>query len=71
MKASARVIGSSICARASSLPVGLQATAFPTDVSGVKKYLRVHPETPQQLIWLVPQYGLDYQIESNTNWNIV
>lgn len=33
-------------------------------------YLRVKPEQPQGLVWLVPQVGIDYTIESNTNWNI-
>ena len=80
MKAKAMAIGSSVSARARgighqsamalSLP-GLRVTAGPTDISGAFKYLRVKPEEPQQLIWLVPKYGIDYQVESNTNWNIV
>ena len=34
------------------------------------KYIDVTPREPQQLVWLVPQYGVDYQIVSNTNWHI-
>ena len=71
MKATARAIGSSVCARASAMPLGIRVHAGPTEMSGVTKYLRVQPDTPQQLVWLVPQYGIDYQVESNTNWNIV
>ena len=81
MKATARVIGSSVSAKARgigrqpvmaiALPIGIRVSAGATDMTGAQKYLRVQPETPQQLIWLVPQYGIDYQVESNTNWNIV
>lgn len=71
MKATARAIRSSVCASASAMPLGIRVYAGATEMSGVTKYLRVQPETPQQLIWLVPQYGIDYQVESNTNWNIV
>ena len=41
-----------------------------TDKTGVSRYLRVTPAEPQILVWLVPQYGVDYHIASNTNWNI-
>ena len=71
MRATARVIRSSVLGRARAMPFGLRVTATPTELSGVTKYLRVQPETPQQLVWLVPQYGIDYQVESNTNWNII
>ena len=80
MRATARVIGSSVRAKgrgivqghsmAWALPIGMTVRASATDTSGIQKYLRVTPETPQQLIWLVPQNGIDYYIESNTDWNI-
>jgi hypothetical protein len=80
MRATARVVGCSVRAKASgivrgssmafALPMGIRATASATDMTGISKYLRVTPETPQQLIWLVPQYGIDYYVESNTDWNI-
>jgi hypothetical protein len=41
-----------------------------TTEAGILKYLRVMPEQPQELVWLTPQVGIDYTIESNTNWNI-
>jgi hypothetical protein len=34
------------------------------------RYLRVTPTEPQTLIWLVPQYGVDYHVESNQDWII-
>lgn len=41
-----------------------------TEETNLMTYLRVSPVEPQQLVWLVPQVGIDYTIESNTNWNI-
>lgn len=41
-----------------------------TKRTGLMRYLSVTPIEPQQLVWLVPQYGVDYDIISNTNWNI-
>ena len=46
----------------------LSGSAYPTDEVNVLKYLRVMPEQPQELVWLVPQVGIDYTIESNTKW---
>ena len=39
---------------------------------GLLHWLHVTPEEPQQLVWLVPQVGIDYQIETSTNlkWQI-
>ena len=80
MKATARLITGVIGARASQigsvrakafgLPAGLSVSARQTEESGIMHYLHVKPVEPQQLVWLVPQYGIDYHIESNTNWNI-
>lgn len=48
----------------------MRGKAHTTEDVSIIKYLRVKPEQPQGLVWLVPQYGIDYTIESNTNWNI-
>lgn len=69
LRASARIVGS-IAVSAWALPSGVSATARQTDDVSLLKYLRVTPTEPQQLVWLVPQVGIDYTIESNTNWNI-
>ena len=69
VRASARIVGQSPVA-AWAVPSGVGVSARTTDRSSILKYLRVTPTEPQTLIWLVPQYGVDYTIESNTNWNI-
>ena len=69
LRASAHVVGG-IAAQAWALPFGVSVTARPTDDVSLMKYLRVTPVDPQTLVWLVPQVGIDYTIESNTNWNI-
>ena len=43
------------------------ALVCPVDVS---RYLRVMPAEPQVLVWLTPQYGVDYSVASNTNWTV-
>jgi hypothetical protein len=80
MKATARAIRGSVravatvtsglAAAAITLPTGVSASGRMTDEAGLKIYLRVSPVEPQQLVWLVPQMGIDYTIESNTDWNI-
>lgn len=80
MKATARAIRGSVravatvtsglAAAAITLPTGVSASGRMTDEAGLKIYLRVSPVEPQQLVWLVPQIGIDYTIESNTDWNI-
>jgi hypothetical protein len=69
LRASAHAVGG-MAVRAWALPSGVAVSARPTDAVSLLKYLRVMPEQPQGLVWLVPQYGIDYTIESNTNWNI-
>lgn len=82
MKAKARVIQSSVRAVATNTK-GLMAVAYtmpkdvgsmarPTDESGVLRFLHVTPEEPQELVWLVPQYGIDYTITTSTGlkWEI-
>lgn len=69
MKARARLITGGVCVSARGVP-GIAARAMLTDKTGVSRYLRVTPTEPQILVWLVPQYGVDYQVASNTDWNI-
>lgn len=68
MRARAHVVGG-IAAIAYSLP-GIQSQASLTEQSGLRHFLTVTPTEPQQLVWLNPQTGIDYTIESNTDWNI-
>lgn len=69
LRATAQIVGG-IAAQAFAQPSGVTANARTTDEVGLMKYLRVTPVEPQNLVWLVPQVGIDYTIESNTNWNI-
>ena len=69
LRASAHAVGG-MPVRAWALPSGVSVSARPTDAVSLIKYLRVTPEQPQYLTWLVPQVGIDYHIESNTKWNI-
>ena len=57
---------------AAGMPTGIYPMARPTDESGLAHFLHVTPETPQQLVWLVPQYGIDYTIETSRGlkWQI-
>lgn len=50
----------------------LIAAAFRVNESGIRHFIYVTPTEPQQLVWLVPQVGIDYQIETSTNlhWQI-
>ena len=43
-----------------------------TRESGLLSWIRVLPEQPQELVWLTPQVGIDYQIETSTDleWQI-
>ena len=77
MKATARVIRGSVRAVATAtgnigamayaLPTGIMATAAATDQTGKPLvFLNVTPEAPQQLVWLVPQYGVDYTVNASS-----
>lgn len=70
LRATAGIVGG-IAAQAWAQPSGVSASGRMTDETNLKTYLRVSPVEPQQLIWLVPQVGIDYTIESNTDWNII
>ena len=69
LRATAGIVGG-IAAQAWVQPSGVSASGRMTEETNLMTYLRVSPVEPQQLVWLVPQVGIDYTIESNTNWNI-
>lgn len=69
LRATAGIVGG-IAAQAWAQPSGVSASGRMTEETNLKTYLRVSPIEPQQLVWLVPQVGVDYTIESNTDWNI-
>jgi hypothetical protein len=70
LRATAGIVGG-IAAQAWAQPSGVSASGRMTEETNLKTYLRVSPVDPQQLVWLVPQVGIDYTIESNKNWNII
>ena len=43
-----------------------------TKEQGLYHWMNVSPEQPQNIVWLVPQVGIDYTIETSTNlkWQI-
>ena len=47
-------------------------SASPTREAGLHHWMKVSPEQPQDIVWLVPQVGIDYDIETSTNlkWQI-
>ena len=56
---------------ADGLPMA-DGSAERTRKTGLYHYLHVWPEQPQELVWLTPQVGIDYQIETSTDleWQI-
>lgn len=61
-------------------PKGVAVAMKPMDGSaerirdtGLRHWITVTPEAPQNLVWLVPQVGIDYAIETSTglNWKII
>jgi len=44
-----------------------------TRKTGLFHWLQVTPTEPQQLVWLNPQYGIDYDIRTSSglDWNII
>ena len=69
LRATAGIVGG-IAAQAWAQPSGVSASGRMTEETSLNTYLRVSPVEPQHLVWLVPQVGIDYTIESNTDWNI-
>lgn len=73
-----QVRGRQVCHRtcpltgaADGLPMA-DGSASRTRETGLYHYLHVWPEQPQELVWLTPQVGIDYQIETSTDleWQI-
>ena len=71
LRATAGIVGG-IAAQAWAQPSGVSASGRMTEETNLKTYLRVSPVEPQQLVWLVPQVGIDYTIETSTDleWQI-
>ena len=51
----------------------VNADAYRTREMGLFHWLEVTPTEPQQLVWLNPQMGIDYNIETSTglHWKII
>ena len=51
----------------------IDGSADRTRETGLFHWLQVTPTEPQQLVWLNPKYGIDYNIETSTglDWKII
>ena len=51
----------------------VNADAYRTRDTGLLTWLQVTPTEPQQLVWLNPQMGIDYDIRTSSglNWKII
>ena len=51
----------------------INADAYRTRATGLLHWLEVTPTEPQQLVWLTPQYGIDYDIRTSSglHWKII
>jgi hypothetical protein len=51
----------------------VNADAYRTRETGLLAWLQVTPTEPQQLVWLNPQYGIDYDIRTSSglDWKII
>lgn len=51
----------------------INADAYRTRGTGLLAWIEVTPTEPQQLVWLNPQYGIDYDIRTSSglNWKII
>ena len=51
----------------------INADAYRTRDTGLLAWIEVTPTEPQQLVWLNPQYGIDYDIHTSSglHWNII
>ena len=81
MNGQARIVGS--VARGSGYRVGsvtasavafgrVTASGTSGQEAGLRHWLNVTPTEEQHLVWLVPQMGIDYEIETSTGleWSI-
>ena len=59
--------------RAGDAIKSIDGTADRTRETGLLYWLQVTPSEPQQLVWLNPQMGIDYNIETSTglHWKII
>lgn len=71
LRATAQIVGG-IAGQAFAQPSGVTASARTTDESGTRTFIEVAPVEPQQLVWLIPQYGVDYTVTTSTglHWQI-
>ena len=69
--AKAVAFGSLSASRAVALGM-VKGSGKRTRDTGLWHWIQVTPTEPQHLVWLVPQVGIDYQIETSTNlhWEI-
>ena len=51
----------------------INSDAYRTRGTGLLAWIEVTPTEPQQLVWLNPQYGIDYDIRTSSglNWKII
>ena len=51
----------------------INADAYRTRGTGLLAWIEVTPTEPQQLVWLTPQYGIDYDINTSSglDWKII
>ena len=69
----ANAVAFGVLATSKAAAVGLiNGSAERTRDTGLLQWLHVEPTEPQQLVCLVPQYGVDYTVETATNlkWQI-
>lgn len=62
-----------VSGRAGDAIKSIDGTADRTRETGLLYWLQVTPSEPQQLVWLNPQMGIDYNIETLTglHWKII
>lgn len=62
-----------VSGRAGDAIKSIDGTADRTRETGLLYWLQVTPSEPQQLVWLNPQMGIDYNIETSTglHWKII
>lgn len=51
----------------------INVDAYRTRDTGLLAWIEVTPTEPQQLVWLTPQYGIDYDIRTSSglDWRIL
>lgn len=63
-------IASGITATFGRLLTGIASAASLTEATGLRKYLRVSPVEPQEIVWVRMEDVIEYTIESNADWKI-